>query len=82
MRQWPVPIPHRPGALERYLRWRNAKARHPDVLAAQRKAVTDDPARLAEAVRRYTDRYGAAPPAPLDLVAIEITVNRFLSLNL
>ncbi|MGN9758839.1 hypothetical protein [Streptomyces sp. SD31] len=37
LRQWPVPIPHRPGALDRYLRWRNAKARHPDVLAAQRK---------------------------------------------
>ncbi|GGU37143.1 pyridoxamine 5'-phosphate oxidase family protein [Streptomyces coeruleorubidus] len=47
-----------------------------------RATVTDDPARLAEAVRRYTDRYGAAPPAPLDLVVIEITVNRFLSLNL
>ncbi|CAM5644802.1 hypothetical protein SVIOM74S_10276 [Streptomyces violarus] len=29
-----------------------------------------------------TDRYGGAPPAPLDLVVIEITVNRFLSLNL
>ncbi|MFJ2416087.1 integrase [Streptomyces brevispora] len=25
-------------ALHRYLRWRNANARHPDVLAAQRKA--------------------------------------------
>jgi PPOX class probable F420-dependent enzyme len=47
-----------------------------------RAAVTDDPARLAEAVRRYTDRYRAAPPAPLDLVVIEISVDRVLSLNL
>jgi PPOX class probable F420-dependent enzyme len=47
-----------------------------------RAAVTDDPARLAEAVRRYTVRYRAAPPAPLDLVVVEITVDRVLSLNL
>ncbi|MGW7491303.1 pyridoxamine 5'-phosphate oxidase family protein [Streptomyces sp. NPDC054786] len=44
--------------------------------------VTDAPARLAEAVRRYTVRYRAAPPAPLDLVVIEIAVERVLSLNL
>ncbi|AXL92967.1 pyridoxamine 5'-phosphate oxidase [Streptomyces sp. CB09001] len=47
-----------------------------------RAAVTDDPARLAEAVRRYTNRYRAAPPAPPDLVVIEIAVDRVLSLNL
>ncbi|MFH9065726.1 pyridoxamine 5'-phosphate oxidase family protein [Streptomyces coeruleorubidus] len=47
-----------------------------------RATVTDDPARLAEAVHRYTDRYRAAPPAPLDLVVIEIAVDRLLSLNL
>lgn len=47
-----------------------------------RATVTDDPAHLAEAVRRYTDRYRAAPPAPLDLVVIEIAVDRFLSRNL
>lgn len=47
-----------------------------------RAAVTDDPARLAEAVRRYTDRYRADPPAPLDLVVVEIAVDRVLSLNL
>ncbi|MEU0950502.1 TIGR03618 family F420-dependent PPOX class oxidoreductase [Streptomyces canus] len=47
-----------------------------------RAAVTDDPVRLAEAVRRYTDRYRAKPPAPLDLVVIEIAVDRVLSLNL
>ncbi|MFI9103643.1 pyridoxamine 5'-phosphate oxidase family protein [Streptomyces fildesensis] len=47
-----------------------------------RAAVTADPARLAEAVRRYTVRYGAAPPAPPDLVVVEIAVDRVLSLNL
>ncbi|MFJ4206472.1 pyridoxamine 5'-phosphate oxidase family protein [Streptomyces sviceus] len=47
-----------------------------------RAAVTDDPARLAEAVRRYTVRYRAAPPAPPDLVVIEVAVDRVLSLNL
>lgn len=47
-----------------------------------RAAVTDDPARLAEAVRRYTVRYRAAPPAPLDLVVVEIAVDHVLSLNL
>lgn len=47
-----------------------------------RAAVTDDPARLAEAVRRYTVRYRAVPPAPLDLVVVEIAVDRVLSLNL
>lgn len=47
-----------------------------------RAAVTDDPARLAEAVRRYTARYRAAPPAPPDLVVVEMAVDRVLSLNL
>ncbi|MFD9540238.1 pyridoxamine 5'-phosphate oxidase family protein [Streptomyces sp. NPDC060022] len=47
-----------------------------------RAAVTDDPARLAEAVRRYTVRYRAAPPAPPDLVVVEMAVDRVLSLNL
>lgn len=47
-----------------------------------RATVTDDPARLAEAVRRYTVRYRAAPPAPPDLVVVEIAVDHVLSLNL
>jgi len=47
-----------------------------------RAVVTDDPARLAEAVRRYAVRYRAAPPAPLDLVVVEIAVDRVLNLNL
>ncbi|TJZ57276.1 TIGR03618 family F420-dependent PPOX class oxidoreductase [Streptomyces piniterrae] len=44
--------------------------------------ISDDPERLAEAVRRYTGRYRVAPPAPPDLVVLEITVDRVLSLNL
>ena len=47
-----------------------------------RAAVTDDPSRLAEAVRRYTVRYRAAPPALPDLVVVEIAVDRVLNLNL
>ena len=47
-----------------------------------RATVTRDPARLAEAVRRYTDRYRTPPPDPPDLVVIEIAVDRALSLNL
>lgn len=39
--------------------------------------VTDDPVRVAEAVRRYAERY--RPPGPRDdRVAIEITVDRVL----
>jgi F420H(2)-dependent biliverdin reductase len=39
--------------------------------------VTDDPVRVAEAVRRYTERY--RPPGPrTDRVAIEISVDRIL----
>ncbi|MFF0164167.1 pyridoxamine 5'-phosphate oxidase family protein [Streptomyces sp. NPDC005263] len=47
-----------------------------------RAAVSDDDTRVADAVRRYTDRYRMAPPAPPDLVVIEISVERVLSLNL
>jgi PPOX class probable F420-dependent enzyme len=47
-----------------------------------RATVTGDPARLTEAVHRYAVRYRVAPPAPLDLVVIEIAVDRVLSLNL
>lgn len=47
-----------------------------------RATVTDDPVRLTEAVRRYTARYRAAPPAPEDLAVIEIAVDRVLTLNL
>ncbi|HYI60390.1 MAG TPA: PPOX class F420-dependent oxidoreductase [Acidimicrobiales bacterium] len=39
--------------------------------------VTDDPARVAEAVRRYAERY--RPPGPRDdRVAIEVRVDRVL----
>ena len=47
-----------------------------------RATITDDPARLAEALRCYTVRYRSAPPAPFDLVVVEIAVDRVLSLNL
>ncbi|MCX4870397.1 TIGR03618 family F420-dependent PPOX class oxidoreductase [Streptomyces sp. NBC_00257] len=47
-----------------------------------RATVTDDPVRLTDAVRRYTARYRAAPPAPEDLAVIEIAVDRVLTLNL
>ncbi|ELP70169.1 pyridoxamine 5'-phosphate oxidase family protein [Streptomyces turgidiscabies] len=47
-----------------------------------RAAISDDDTRVADAVRRYTDRYRTAPPAPPDLVVIEISVERVLSLNL
>jgi PPOX class probable F420-dependent enzyme len=39
--------------------------------------VTDDPARVAEAVRRYADRY-RQPGERDDRVAVEITVDRVL----
>lgn len=47
-----------------------------------RASVSADPVRLAEAVARYTARYHAAPPAPPDLVVVEIAVDRVLSLGL
>ncbi|MEU1466949.1 TIGR03618 family F420-dependent PPOX class oxidoreductase [Streptomyces sp. NPDC005761] len=47
-----------------------------------RAAVDDDPVRLAEAVGRYTARYRTAPPAPPDLVVVEVTVDRVMHLGL
>jgi PPOX class probable F420-dependent enzyme len=44
-------------------------------------AVTDDPARIAEGVRRYTERYAWPPPEPPGRVVVEIAVDRVLSLN-
>jgi PPOX class probable F420-dependent enzyme len=44
--------------------------------------VSDDPARIAEGVRRYLGRYLSVPPAPPDRVVVEIAVDRMLSLNL
>jgi hypothetical protein len=46
-----------------------------------RAAVSDDPERITEAVRRYSARYGAPPPAPDGLVVIEIVVDHVMSLN-
>ncbi|MDH6129994.1 hypothetical protein P3T39_006987 [Kitasatospora sp. GP82] len=37
MRQKQAPVTTQTLALHAYLRWRNTKARHPDVLAAQRR---------------------------------------------
>lgn len=37
MRQKQAPVTTQTRALHAYLRWHNAKARHPDVLAAQRR---------------------------------------------
>ncbi|MFJ2893997.1 pyridoxamine 5'-phosphate oxidase family protein [Streptomyces sp. NPDC087218] len=52
-------------------------------VALEGRAVVDDgEARVADAVRRYADRYRVLPPAPPDLVVIEISVDRVLSLNL
>lgn len=39
--------------------------------------VTDDPERVAEAVRRYAERYRTPRPNP-DRVAVEVTVDRVL----
>ncbi|MEU4544176.1 pyridoxamine 5'-phosphate oxidase family protein [Nonomuraea dietziae] len=44
--------------------------------------VSADPERVAEAARRYTERYGSPPPDPLDRVVIEIAVDRVMNLNL
>lgn len=43
-------------------------------------AVHADPARVAEAARRYAERYGSPPPAPPGRVAIEIAVDRLMNL--
>ncbi|MEV4164503.1 pyridoxamine 5'-phosphate oxidase family protein [Nonomuraea dietziae] len=44
--------------------------------------VSADHERVAEAARRYTERYGSPPPDPLDRVVIEISVDRVMNLNL
>ncbi|MFI7321995.1 pyridoxamine 5'-phosphate oxidase family protein [Streptomyces venezuelae] len=43
--------------------------------------VLDTPDRVAEGVRRYTERYFSGPPNPPGRVVVEITVDRVLSLN-
>ncbi|WP_240777577.1 pyridoxamine 5'-phosphate oxidase family protein [Nonomuraea basaltis] len=43
--------------------------------------VSDDPRRVTEAARRYTERYGSPPPGPPGRVVIEIAVNRTMTLN-
>lgn len=43
--------------------------------------VSGDPLRVAEAVRRYTQRYSSPPPTPPMLVVIEIAVDRVMNLN-
>ncbi|MGN9843932.1 pyridoxamine 5'-phosphate oxidase family protein [Nonomuraea sp. H19] len=43
--------------------------------------VSDDPRQVAEAARRYTERYGSPPPNPPGRVVIEIAVDRTMTLN-
>jgi len=43
--------------------------------------LSHDPARVAEGVHRYRQRYSSPPPNPPGLVVIEIAVDRVLSLN-
>ncbi|MEU6826054.1 TIGR03618 family F420-dependent PPOX class oxidoreductase [Streptomyces atriruber] len=43
--------------------------------------VVDAPERVAEGVRRYTERYFSGPPNPPGRVVVEIAVDRVLSLN-
>jgi PPOX class probable F420-dependent enzyme len=40
--------------------------------------VSADPKRIAEGARRYERRYQTPPPAPPDLVVIEIAIDRVL----
>lgn len=44
--------------------------------------VSAAPARVAEGVRRYAERYGSPPPDPPGRVVIEIAVDRVMKLNL
>jgi F420H(2)-dependent biliverdin reductase len=44
--------------------------------------VSAAPARVAEGVRRYTERYGSPPPDPPGRVVIEIAVDHLMKLNL
>ncbi len=44
--------------------------------------VSADRGRVAEAVRRYTLRYGSPPPAPPGRVVVEIAVSRVTTLNI
>ncbi|MEU9857933.1 TIGR03618 family F420-dependent PPOX class oxidoreductase [Streptomyces sp. NPDC047974] len=44
-------------------------------------AVSTDPERLQEGVRRYTRRYWSPPPQPPGLAVIEIAVDRVLGLG-
>ncbi|WHM36686.1 TIGR03618 family F420-dependent PPOX class oxidoreductase [Streptomyces sp. BPTC-684] len=43
--------------------------------------VSDDPARVAEGVKRYAKRYWSAPPNPPGRVVLEIAVDRVMNLN-
>jgi hypothetical protein len=44
-------------------------------------AVSDDPRRVVEGVRRYAERYQSPPPDPPERVVVEIAVDRVMSLN-
>jgi F420H(2)-dependent biliverdin reductase len=44
--------------------------------------VSADPRRVAEGVRRYTERFRSPPPDPPGRVVVEIAVDRVMDLNL
>ncbi|GAA5187196.1 F420-dependent biliverdin reductase [Rugosimonospora acidiphila] len=44
--------------------------------------ISGAPERVYEAARRYAARYGAPPPEPPGRIAIEISVDRAMSLNI